>query len=105
MNDEQAADFLGALANPTRLAIVRCLVRAGPEGMAAGSIAAAVGATPSRASFHLSALADLGVLGAHRQSRSIIYRINFDRLGSVLAYFIEDCCAGHPTLRTACTTC
>ncbi|MEL7105233.1 MAG: metalloregulator ArsR/SmtB family transcription factor [Pseudomonadota bacterium] len=102
MNDEQAAHFLGALANPTRLAIVRHLVRAGPEGAAAGAIAASVDATPSRASFHLAALAELGVVSAERQSRSMIYHINFDRLGSVLRYFIEECCAGNPVLRASC---
>lgn len=105
MNDEQAADFLGALANPTRLAIVRCLVRAGPAGAPAGVIASSAGASPSRASFHLSALSELGVITAERQSRSIIYRINFEHLGAVLSYFIEDCCAGNPTLRAACRTC
>lgn len=105
MNDDQAADFLGALANPTRLAIVRCLVRAGPGGAAAGEIASAAGASPSRASFHLSALAELNVVTAERQSRRMIYRINFERLGAVLAYFIEDCCAGNPALRAACVRC
>ena len=92
MNDEQAAEFLGALANPTRLAIVRCLVRAGPGGAAAGAIASSAGASPSRASFHLSALADLGVVSAELQSRSIIYLIIFDRLGDFLSYFFEYCC-------------
>lgn len=102
MDDAQAATLLGALANPTRLAILRHLVRAGPDGIAAGTLAEAVGAAPSRASFHLTALADLGLVSTERQSRSIIYKMNYDRLGSVLNYFIEDCCAGNPVLRASC---
>ena len=104
MNDEAAAGLLSALANPTRLAMLRHLVKAGSAGDSAGAISVAVGATPSRASFHLAAMAELDVLRAERQSRSIIYRINFEKLASVLGYFIEDCCAGHPALRDCCGT-
>lgn len=104
MSDDEAAALLGALANPTRLAILRHLVKAGPGGNAAGAIAEEIGATPSRGSFHLAAMADLDVLRAERQSRSIIYRVNFDKLASVLGYIIEDCCAGNPTLRECCVT-
>ncbi len=102
MDDAAAASLLSSLANPTRLAILRHLVKAGPDGDTAGAVSAAVGATPSRGSFHLSAMAELDVLRAERQSRSIIYRINFEKLASVLGYLIEDCCAGNPTLRACC---
>ena len=102
MDDAQAATLLGALANPTRLAILRHLVRAGPDGIAAGTLAEAVGAAPSRASFNQAAHADLGLVSAERQSRRINYKMKSDRLGSVLNYYNEECCAGNPVLRASC---
>ncbi|MEL7026894.1 MAG: metalloregulator ArsR/SmtB family transcription factor [Pseudomonadota bacterium] len=104
MNDESAAALLGALANPTRLGILRHLVKAGADGAPAGEIAGVVNSSPSRASFHLAAMTDLHVLTAERNARQIIYRIDFDVLGGLLNFIIEDCCAGNPTMRACCET-
>ena len=56
MDERQALLAFGAMSQETRLRIVRLLVRAGPEGMAAGSIAEAVGVSASNVSFHLKEL-------------------------------------------------
>ncbi|PRY95694.1 ArsR family transcriptional regulator [Hasllibacter halocynthiae] len=102
MTDGQAAAVLGALADPTRLAMLRHLVRAGPEGAAAGTSAEAVGATPSRASFHLKALERAGLVTCRRDGRSMIYAARMDALGAVISHIVDDCCAGSPALRACC---
>ncbi|HLY79432.1 MAG TPA: transcriptional regulator, partial [Caulobacteraceae bacterium] len=43
METTTAAQALSALAHPGRLEVFRLLVRAGPDGMAAGEIARATG--------------------------------------------------------------
>ena len=102
MDAAQAVASLAALAQETRLAIVRHLVRCGTDGAPAGRIGEAVGAAPSRASFHLAALERAGLVTATRVSRRIVYRADFERLGALLAYLIEDCCADDARVRACC---
>ncbi|MEM9972178.1 MAG: helix-turn-helix domain-containing protein, partial [Pseudomonadota bacterium] len=64
MNEEMALAAFAALSHPTRLKMLRALVEAGPEGLGAGDVAHLAGATPSRASFHLTALAEVGLVTA-----------------------------------------
>ena len=103
MKESLALDALAALAHETRLKIVRLLVKAGQEGLAAGEIAARVGASSSRLSFHISALEQAGLVSSERQSRRIIYRARYDQLGQVIAYLMNDCCAAHPAVCACCT--
>ena len=53
MDASQAISAFAALAQETRLSIVKRLVRAGPDGVSAGDIAEAVKVSPSNVSFHL----------------------------------------------------
>lgn len=102
MKESQALDMLGALSQETRLRIVRHLVRCGTDGASAGEVGAAVDAAASRASFHLSVLENAGAVTAERRSRQIIYRANYDGLGGLIAFLLEDCCGGHPDIVACC---
>lgn len=102
MQETEAIDVLSALSHETRLRIVRHLVGCGEEGAPAGAIANAVGATSSRASFHLSALENAKVVTSERRSRSVIYRVRFDRLGGLISFLLNDCCGAHPDVRACC---
>lgn len=104
MNESQAIDALSALSQATRMRMLRFLVKAGPDGAAAGEVGHAVGASSSRASFHLSALTQAGLLRTHRQSRKIIYAVDFDRLGALMGYLLHECCGGNATVLACCTT-
>jgi ArsR family transcriptional regulator, arsenate/arsenite/antimonite-responsive transcriptional repressor len=88
-------DVLGALAalsQETRLEIFRLLVQAGPEGLAAGAIAEALGVAPATLSFHLAALTNAGLLDQRREGRSLIYSANYDRMNGVIGFLTENCC-------------
>lgn len=102
MEEDQVITALGALAQDTRLRILRFLVTKGSEGAMAGEISAAVGASSSRASFHLSCLADAGLLVSTRKSRSIIYRVSFETMGELMRYLLHDCCKNHKTVAGCC---
>ncbi|MFC0281034.1 ArsR/SmtB family transcription factor, partial [Falsigemmobacter intermedius] len=62
MEEERALAAFAALSQETRLRIVRLLIQAGPEGMAAGAIGEAIGASTSRLSFHLTHLEHAGLI-------------------------------------------
>ena len=96
MDEKQALDALGALSQETRLRIVRLLVTAGPDGMAAGAIGDAMGATSSRLSFHLTHLEAAGLVQSRREGRSIRYSAVYEALSGLIAFLMRDCCQGHP---------
>ncbi|MDF1632008.1 metalloregulator ArsR/SmtB family transcription factor [Mycoplana sp. MJR14] len=96
MDERQAIGAFGALSQETRLQIIRMLVVAGPEGMAAGSIAEKLDVSASNLSFHLKELDRAGLVGQQREARSIIYTVNYDTLSGLVRFLMEDCCSGHP---------
>ncbi|NSY51486.1 ArsR/SmtB family transcription factor (plasmid) [Agrobacterium rosae] len=98
MDQRQALGAFSALSQETRLQIVRILVVAGPDGMAAGALAEKVEVSPSNISFHLKELEHSGLIAAQRQSRSIIYTANYEALGGLVRFLMEDCCSGHPEI-------
>ncbi|MGO4622317.1 ArsR/SmtB family transcription factor [Ensifer sp. 2YAB10] len=99
MDDRQALSSFAALSQETRLSIVRTLVVAGPEGLAAGAIAERMGVSPSNVSFHLKELERSGLISQRRESRSIVYSASYDTLADLVTFLMEDCCAGHPGIR------
>lgn len=98
MEEPQALDAFGALSQETRLRMVRVLVQAGPEGLSAGAVGDAVGASSSGASFHLSHLERAGLIQSRRESRSIIYTASYDTLAGLVEFLMRDCCSGHPEI-------
>ena len=95
MDERQALSAFGALSQETRLRIIRMLVIAGPDGMAAGAIAEKAEVSPSNVSFHLKELERAGLITRQRESRSIVYSASFDALGGLIRFLMEDCCAGN----------
>ena len=98
MHAQAAVEALSALANQSRLAAFRLLVRAGPAGLAAGDLARGVGVPPSTLSSHLTLLGHAGLVTSRREGRSIIYAADYDGMRALLGFLIEDCCAGAPQI-------
>jgi ArsR family transcriptional regulator, arsenate/arsenite/antimonite-responsive transcriptional repressor len=89
---------LAALGQPTRLEIFRLLMRRGPDGLAAGAIAEAVGCAHNTLSSHLSILARSGLIRGSRDGRSIVYRADVEGMRALIGFLINDCCDGHPEI-------
>jgi ArsR family transcriptional regulator len=96
MDSPRAIKRLSALAQDSRLAVFRLLVKAGPEGVAAGEIARRLEITANTLSTHLGILANAELVTSRRESRSIIYAADYDSMGDLLLYLMEDCCQGRP---------
>lgn len=93
-----AITALGALAQGTRLDVFRLLVRHEPHGLPAGEIAHQLDVPQNTMSAHLGILARAELVKSERQSRSIIYRADLDRLRALTLFLVKDCCAGSPEL-------
>lgn len=102
MNEAQVIEAMGALAQETRLRILTFLVTKGGAGANAGEIGEAVDASSSRASFHLSNLAKAGLVTSERQSRNIIYRVDFDAMAGMIGYLVKDCCESNEKVVSSC---
>lgn len=89
---ERHAEQLSALGHPVRLAILRFVVQAGPEGSAAGEIQAHVELAPSTLSHHLKRLVDAGVLTTRSEGTFHFYAADYRSLQALSAYLWEDCC-------------
>ena len=98
MESRNAADILAALAQETRLDLVRLLIAEGPNGLPAGEIAARLGVPSSTLSFHLNALERVALLRGTRRGRSILYAVRLATLRGLLGFLTETCCAGRPEM-------
>lgn len=90
---------MDALANDTRLGVFRLLVQAGAEGLPAGGIAERLGVRQNTMSSHLHKLLRAGIVASRRQGRHIIYNADFDEIGRLILYLLEDCCGNSKQVR------
>jgi ArsR family transcriptional regulator len=98
LGESHAISALAALAQPTRLAIFRLLIKHEPVGITAGVIADTIGAPHNSLSSHLAILVRAGLLRSSRDGRTIVYRSDVDGMQSLLSFLVHDCCNGHPEL-------
>jgi len=94
MESKTALQRLSALAQEGRLDAFRRLMVAGPQGLAAGDLARALAVPANTLSAQLAILAAAGLVGSHREGRSIIYCADYEAVGGLLRFLMEDCCQG-----------
>ena len=98
LDEASAVKALAALAATQRLRAFRALVVAGPAGLTPGAIAELLDVAPSALSFHLKELTHAGMVSSEARGRNLIYRADFARMNSLLAYLTEHCCQGDTCL-------
>lgn len=94
MEISSAVRRLSALAQDARIEVYRLLVKAGPEGLAAGQIARRLSTPANTTSAQLLVLSNAGLIRARRDGRSIIYSVDYAAMRDLLVYLTEDCCGG-----------
>lgn len=98
MEIKNAATSFAALSQPTRIDIFRLLIKAGPDGLAAGTIAERLDVKQNTLSANLSVLLNAGLLKNQRQGRSIRYYADMGGLRNLLGFLLQDCCGGQSDL-------
>jgi len=94
MESAEVVEAMGALAQESRLAVFRLLVREGPRGISAGDIGEKIGIPATTLSFHLSSLSHAGLLVSRREGRSIFYAADYLRMQELMAFLMANCCEG-----------
>jgi ArsR family transcriptional regulator, arsenate/arsenite/antimonite-responsive transcriptional repressor len=84
---------LGALAQESRLAIYRLLVKRGPDGYSPTDLVEKVGIPAPTLSFHLKELQRAGLISSRREGRFLYYGANFERMRGLIGFLTEKCCS------------
>ncbi len=92
MELDQAARQLESLGNPTRLAIFRTLVRAGPNGLPVGALQSQLKVPGSTLSHHLSHLVREGLLTQERKGRQLLCAPRFPAMRELVDFLYLECC-------------
>ena len=92
MKLDTAANILAKIGNPTRLQIVRLLVRAGDDGLPVGMIQKKLKVPGSTLTHHISHLKSAGVIRQDRQQATLICKMEYDVLRDLVEYLTEECC-------------
>jgi DNA-binding transcriptional ArsR family regulator len=98
MDKIDALEAFAALSQPTRLDVFRLLIKADETGMSAGAIGETLGVRQNTMSANLAVLTRAGLIRNERKGRSIQYFAKMDSVRGLLAFLMEDCCAGRPEL-------
>lgn len=94
----QSASTFAALGSEQRLAVLRVLVRAGPEGLPIGELGERSGVTGSTLTHHMKILAAAGLVRQVREGRRIIcIGAAYDRMRAISDFLLEQCCADATT--------
>lgn len=93
LDQTRAASTFAALGSEQRLAVLRVLVRAGPEGLAIGELGARSGVTGSTLTHHMKILAAADLVKQIKDGRRIIcIGAAYDRMQALSEYLLQECC-------------
>ena len=92
MKNKEALSALAALAQESRLAVFRLLVKRGPQGYTPGEISERLDIAAPTLSFHLKELTRAGLLTVRKESRYMHYSASFERMNDLVGYLTENCC-------------
>jgi ArsR family transcriptional regulator, arsenate/arsenite/antimonite-responsive transcriptional repressor len=93
MKSSEAVTGLAALAQESRLALFRLLVKRGPEGYTPTQLSDKLGVPSPTLSFHLKELQRAGLIEARRKGRFLFYSPSFPRMNELLGFLTDNCCS------------
>jgi ArsR family transcriptional regulator len=92
MKSQEVIVSLSALAQDSRLAVFRLLVKRGPEGYTPTQLGEKLDVPAPTLSFHLKELQRAGLIEARREGRFLFYSPNFPRMNELIGFLTENCC-------------
>lgn len=94
MKLEELAGCLEKLGNPTRLAIVRLLIKAGPNGMTVGELQGHLAIPASTLSHHILFLVTASLIRQERDGRMVRCKVNLPLIEDIIQALMAECCVG-----------
>jgi ArsR family transcriptional regulator len=92
MKSNEVIASLAALAQESRLAVFRLLVKRGPEGYTPTQLTDKLRLPAPTLSFHLKELQRAGLIQARREGRFLFYSPNFPHMNQLLEFLTDNCC-------------
>jgi ArsR family transcriptional regulator, arsenate/arsenite/antimonite-responsive transcriptional repressor len=83
---------LAALGHPARLAILRRVVQAGPEGITTTDVQGELDLPWTTLNHHLARLVSTGLVAARREGKFALHSADFAALKALTEYLWKDCC-------------
>jgi ArsR family transcriptional regulator, arsenate/arsenite/antimonite-responsive transcriptional repressor len=93
MKSTEVVVGLAALAQESRLALFRLLVKRGPEGYTPTQLTEKLDVPAPTLSFHLKELQRAGLIGARREGRFLYYSPNLPRMNELIGFLTDNCCS------------
>jgi ArsR family transcriptional regulator len=93
MKSTEVVKALSALAQGSRLAVFRLLVKRGPDGFTPSVIADKLDIAAPTLSFHLKELQSAGLVTVRREGRFLFYSTRFDRMKGLVGFLTDECCS------------
>ena len=89
---ENAAQGFAAIGASPRLAVLKKLVRVGPQGLTVGELQKALAIPPSTLSHHLRVLANADLIIQTKKGRQIVSAPNFTVISNLVEFLVSECC-------------
>jgi DNA-binding transcriptional ArsR family regulator len=100
---ERHAEQLAALGHVARLAILREVVQAGPEGATTTELQERVDIPWTTLNHHLDRLVGAGLVTARREGKAVVHTADYEALRALTDFLWEDCCKrGKGTAKGCC---
>lgn len=91
--DSELATLFAAFAHPTRIAVLRCLLKHCPIGRQFGDLSNDLGISPSTLKHHLDEMQRAGVLLREAFGRATILKLDLAVLAQAGAQLSQICCS------------
>ena len=99
------AHMLAAMGTEPRLAIVRLLLTAHPEGLVVGQIGTELGMAASTLSHHLDKLRTEGLVSVQREGTFLRCTANTAGLEALLGFLYAECCTRNRAIEPQAIVC
>jgi ArsR family transcriptional regulator, arsenate/arsenite/antimonite-responsive transcriptional repressor len=93
MKDSMVISALSALAQESRLALYRLLVKRGRDGYTPTQLAVKLEIAAPTLSFHLKELERTGLIDVRREGRFLFYSPNFEHMNELVRFLTDNCCS------------
>jgi ArsR family transcriptional regulator len=99
---ERHAEQLAALGHVARVAILRAVVQAGPDGLSTTDLQEKLDIPWTTLTHHLDRVVEAGLVIARKEGKSVCHTADYKALRALTDFLWEDCCKGGKGSKNCC---